>query len=160
MLSRKDLTRMIWRYANTSPDGWFGYHLGLRLAEFGGTLDIRRVDALESEVATTVPKGMCNPDGRVCLAAAVALADEVSTFAGVVPWDKRCRPGASVQLSAQAYRPLDVAAGEQLVFGTKKVKMGANLAYVDVNIFNASGTRLAFVKVLTGPRCLQLEREH
>ena len=93
-----------------------------------------------------MPRWLCNADGRICLAAALALFDEVSTFAGVVPWDRQWRPGATVQLSAQAYRPLDVGAGQELVFKTRKVKMGKTLAYVDGNIMGAEGHILAFAR--------------
>lgn len=106
--SRAAISELFWHFSSKSRDGWFGHLLGLRLPRFGGRLDIRDVGPESSEIAATVPPWLCNADGRVCLAAAVALFDEISTFGGVVPWDHRWRPGASVQLSAQALRPLDV----------------------------------------------------
>jgi len=106
--SRAAVAELFWHFSNKSPDGWFGHLLGLRLPRFGGHLDIRQVDAASSEIASTVPAWLCGQDGRVGLAGAVALFDEISTFGGVVPWDQGWRPGASVQMSAQAFRPLDV----------------------------------------------------
>ena len=57
------------------------------------------------------------------------------------------RPGASVQISAQAFRALDVGAGQQLVFKTKRVKMGQNLAFVDTSIEDSLGFQLALARL-------------
>jgi len=145
-MERRRVAQAFWHFSNKSPHGWFGHHLGLTLPQLGGKVDIRHVDKERSVVACTVPKWLCNADGRLCLSSAVALFDEISTFAGVVPWDRDWRPGASVQLSAQAYRPLDVGAGDQVIFESAPVKMGKTLAFVDTQIKDVNGTLLAFAR--------------
>ena len=47
-------------------------------------------------------------------------------YAGTAPWDRRWWPGVSVQISAEALGHLDVGAGGELVFDTRRVKMGTN----------------------------------
>jgi len=85
----QSVAEIFWRFASSSPYGWFSYHLGLRLPQEGGSLDIRRIDETSSLISSTVPPWLCNADGRVCLAGAMALVDEVSTYGAIVPWDKQ-----------------------------------------------------------------------
>ena len=81
--------------------GSFGSPLGLVVAQDGGELRFRRLTATSSEVTVPYPAWAARPDNVLCLPTALALADEISTFAGFALWDHRHRPGVSISLSGQ-----------------------------------------------------------
>ena len=93
------LAEALW-LANTRY-GSFGSPLGLVLAQDGGELRLRRLTATSSEVTMPYPAWAARPDNALCLPTALALADEISTFAGFALWDPRHRPGVSIALSGE-----------------------------------------------------------
>ena len=93
------LAEALW-LANTRY-GSFGSPLGLVLAQDGGELRLRRLTATSSEVTMPYPAWAARPDNALCLPTALALADEISTFAGFALWDPRHRPGVSIALAGE-----------------------------------------------------------
>jgi len=83
--------------------GSFGSPLGLVLAQDCGERELRfrHLTATWSEVTVPYPAWAARPDNALCLPTALALADEISTFAGFALWDHRHRPGVSISLSGQ-----------------------------------------------------------
>ena len=95
----RSVAEALW-LANTRY-GSFGSPLGLVLAQDGGELRFSRLTATSSEVTVPYPAWAARPDNALCLPTALALADEISTFAGFALWDDRHRPGVSISLSGQ-----------------------------------------------------------
>ena len=84
------------------------------------------------------PAWLCRENGQVCLASALAVCDETSTFA-MGAWDKSLRPGVSVVLSAQreATTPT-IEPGEPLTFSSSLIKAGATLAWIHLEVRRGS----------------------
>ena len=99
MATRRLCSEALW-LANTRY-GSFGSPLGLVLPQDGGELRLRRLTATSSEVTMPYPAWAARPDNALCLPTALALADEISTFAGFALWDPRHRPGVSIALSGE-----------------------------------------------------------
>ena len=93
----------------TTRPGTFGSLLGLRLQRDGGPLRFQRLDESTSEVSVPLPEWAARRDGTLCLGAALALADEVSTYAGTALWDQRKRPGVTITISGQLVGRAQVA---------------------------------------------------
>ena len=87
MATRRLCSEALW-LANTRY-GSFGSPLGLVLPQDGGELRLRRLTATSSEVTMPYPAWAARPDNALCLPTALALADEISTFAGFALWDPR-----------------------------------------------------------------------
>ena len=116
----------------TTRHGTFGSLLGLRLQRDGGPLRFQRLDASTSEVSVPLPEWAARRDGTLCLGAALALADEVSTYAGTALWDQRKRPGVTITISGQLVGRAQVAPGEELTIVTRPLKSGKSLAHVEM----------------------------
>jgi hypothetical protein len=114
---------VFWKYSARSKAGTFGRLLGLHPREDGGLLDIREITSDRSVIATVIRPWCCRSDGRLCLSAAVALFDEISTYGGTVVWDRSARPGVSIQLAARANSVLDVGSGDTVVVTTHLQKL-------------------------------------
>ena len=118
----------------TTRHGTFGSLLGLRLQRDGGPLRFQRLDAATSEVSVPLPAWAARRDGTLCLGAALALADEVSTYAGTALWDQRKRPGVTITISGQLVGRAQVAPGEELTIVTRPLKSGKSLAHVEMDV--------------------------
>lgn len=130
--------------------GAFGAnHLGLRLPLDGGKLVVNELTATSFSASLQWPAWLCRADKRLCLAAALAANDELSTFA-MGRWDKLHRPGVSVTLSSQLEAPqAEVTAGESLTFASSLIKGGHSLAWVHLEVWKgtellATGRHLKF----------------
>lgn len=101
----------------------------------------------------TVPERLLPPgQERVCLGTVVALADEISTHAGVLA-DRTCRPGVSVQLSAAAHAPLP-RAGDKIDMVSWATKVGKSLGFMHFELRAPDGAVLAsgrHIKALAMP---------
>jgi hypothetical protein len=137
------LAEALW-LANTRY-GSFGSPLGLVLPQDGGELRLRRLTATSSEVTMPYPAWAARPDNALCLPTALALADEISTFAGFALWDPRHRPGVSIALSGElvghTHELPRVEPGEQLTFVTKQLRSASYPACVHRRLPEPEHTR-------------------
>ena len=72
------------------------------------------------------PAWAARPDNALCLPTALALADEISTFAGFALWDPRHRPGVSIALAGElvaAFGKCCVDTQEPMVRRTAALKL-------------------------------------
>lgn len=141
------MVRTLFRMTSLT-ESFGGAFLGLRLPETGGGVDAATVDHLDSSsIAVTLPwpAWLTRADGQICLAAALALADETSTF-GMGSWDKHIRPGVSVSLSGQRATTGRAAAtitpGEKITFASRLMKGGSTLAWVHLEVRRGNGELL------------------
>lgn len=116
--------------------------LGLRLPEDGGSVSVDHFDSNQCSMTFNWPAWLCRADGQLCLASALAVCDEASTF-GMAAWDARHRPGVSVTLSGQRVSHVPVRAGEPLTFNSRLIKGGQTLAWLHIDVSNADGEILA-----------------
>jgi acyl-coenzyme A thioesterase PaaI-like protein len=136
------ITRELFRV--TGQTNSFGAaFLGLRFAETGGSCTVDHFDSSSISVTVPWPAWLLRADGQLCLAGALAIADETSTF-GMAAWDKQIRAGVSVSLSGQRCTsssssssssssfssPKPIEAGERITFASRLIKGGANLAWI------------------------------
>ena len=141
------MVRTLFRMTSLT-DSFGGAFLGLRLPETGGGADAATVDHLDSSsiaVSLPWPAWLAREDGQICLAAALALADETSTFA-MGSWDKQIRPGVSVSLNGQRATAVGAAAtitpGERITFASRLMKGGSTLAWVHLEARRGNGELL------------------
>jgi len=116
--------------------GRFGTLLGMTPEELGGTLRVEALDDRESLVSLAVPSWCCQ-DGRLRLAAAVAMVDEASTYAGACAWDARRRAGVSIQLAGRAANArgrLDAGPGDRIGLRTTRVRVGRTIAFLKARV--------------------------
>ena len=128
----------MWRI--TTRLGSFGTTLGLILNRDGGKLTPRRIDDAATEWSVPWPQWASRSDGKLCLATALALADEVSSYGGMSCWDNRCRAGLTLSISARlvGHEPPSVAPGEELHFVSRKLKTGRQLGYMELEVWRGS----------------------
>ena len=134
--SAHPMTRMLFRM--TSRSNSFGAaFLGLRVPEAGGGANAATVSHMDSTsiaVSLPWPAWLSRADGQMCLAAALAIADETSTF-GMAAWDAQLRPGVSVSLSGHRTAAAKIDPGEKITFASRLIKGGATLAWIDLKVF-------------------------
>lgn len=126
-----------WLGSNRSPLGHFGKLLGLRLPADGGKLELCRLEGDSSVVVVPYPDMFGHQEGGAFrLGTAIAMADEISTFAGMAMWDRRARPGVSIALSAQlSSGPVPrVSPGDLMTFETRLVKAGEQLGFLSFEV--------------------------
>jgi len=130
------MTAALFRMTSRSSS-FGGTLLGLRFAETGGAAAIDHLDATSISVLLPWPAWLCRDDGQLCLSAALAIADETSTF-GMASWDKQLRPGVSVSLSGErttsSSSSAAIEAGETITFASRLSKGGASLAWIDLEV--------------------------
>lgn len=123
----------------TTRHGSFGTPLGLVLARDGGELRFRRLAADSTVVTAPYPAWAARTDGALCLPTTLALADEISTYAGFALWDERHRPGVSISLSGQLVGHKQVLPrvqpNEELTFLTRRVRSGATLGHAEIEVW-------------------------
>ena len=107
--------------------------LGLRLADDGGAVHVDRFDSDGFALTLPWPAWLSRPDGRVCLASALAICDEVTTF-GMAAYDPKHRPGVSVTLSAQRESDAAVEPGEEMTVASRTIKAGQTLAWMHFEV--------------------------
>ena len=126
------MTRFLFRWS-AKQKAFAPNFLGVRLPVDGGSLSVDKFDCTKTkEISVTLPwpAWLCRPDGQLCLASALAISDEVSTF-GMAAWDKSLRPGVSVVLSGQRETMTStIEAGEEITFHSRLIKEGATLAWI------------------------------
>ncbi|GBG29918.1 Hypothetical Protein FCC1311_061382 [Hondaea fermentalgiana] len=137
----KRLALAFWKFSRRSRTGKFGSLLGLHPEELGGTTRMEFLGPKNSIVSTEIPAWTCE-NGKMRLEAAVALLDEISTYAGCCMWDQRCRPGFSIQLQGRALRPIDVGAGERIKVETRLQRVGRTIGFLDIVISDEDGDPL------------------
>ena len=121
--------------------GSFGNTLGLVLQRDGGKLKPHRIDDRATHWSVPYPPWATRKDGRLCLATALALADEVSSYGGMACWDERGRPGITISISAMLAdrtEPPRVSVGEELHFVSRKLKTGRQLGYMELEIWRGA----------------------
>ena len=133
---------LLWMYSARARAGHFGLLLGLKPPRDGGDVRLRRCATHETEVSVRWPAWLCRDDGALCLGGALAMADEITTFAGLCLFDRRARPGLTIGLSGTlAGGPLPaVNAGDEITFVTRPIKIGASLGFVGFDVLH--GDRL------------------
>ena len=94
-------TRAMFRYSSR-VNSFGATHLGLRLPEDGGSVTFNHVAVDDKCISLSFawPQWLGRPDGQLCMASALAVCDEASTF-GMAALDPEHRPGVSVTLSGQ-----------------------------------------------------------
>mmetsp|Transcript_6153 Transcript_6153/g.12514 ORF Transcript_6153/g.12514 Transcript_6153/m.12514 type:complete len:355 (-) Transcript_6153:1014-2078(-) len=130
-----------WKFSERSRSGMFGSLLGLLPEEHGGTTRLESLGQNKSVVTTEIPAWCCH-GGRLRLDAAVAMFDEISTYTGVVSWDRTWRPGVSIQLEGRALRPIEVGAGDRIRVETRLQKVGRTIGYLEIEIQDEDGDAL------------------
>ncbi|EOD14153.1 hypothetical protein EMIHUDRAFT_212187 [Emiliania huxleyi CCMP1516] len=123
----------------TTRVGSFGTLLGLTLPLDGGGLRFRQLDKEQSVLSLPLPDWSVRADGTLCLATALALHDEISTYGGMAPWDARHRPGVSISLSGRLVGSALCDAGKALHFVTRPLKLGRTLGYLELEIWSGDG---------------------
>ena len=127
----------------TSRYGSFGTALGLILQRDGGRLTPVRMDSAATEWQMPWPNWAARSDGKLCLATALALADEISSYGGMACWDKKRRAGLTLSISAtlagrSSGEVPSVASGEPLHFVSRKLKTGRQLGYMELEVWRGS----------------------
>ena len=92
MAALHPMTRFLFRWS-AKQKAFAPNSLGVRLPVDGGSLSVDNFDCTKTkEISVTLPwpAWLCRPDGQLCLASALAISDEVSTF-GMAAWDKLLR---------------------------------------------------------------------
>ena len=123
----------------TTRHGSFGTMLGLILPADGGRLRYRQLDDRQSVVTAPWPAWAARKDGALCLATALALHDEISTYGGMACWDARHRPGVSISIAGQlvgrGWTTPSVEPDEELSYVTRRLKAGRVLGYLELEIW-------------------------
>lgn len=131
-------------WIGTTRLGSFGSALGLILSRDGGKLTPKQIDATTTEWTCPYPAWAARPDGKLCLATALALADEISSYGGMACWDDRHRPGITISIAATlvGHRNLvpEVAPGEELTFVSRRLKTGRQLGYMELEVWRGSAS--------------------
>ncbi|EKX53321.1 hypothetical protein GUITHDRAFT_101024 [Guillardia theta CCMP2712] len=138
--------RALVKYAARSKKGKFSSMLELQLEEDGGRMQIERMEDGMATVSVEVAPWCCGGDGRVTLAALLAMFDEVSTFCGCVPWDGNSRPGVSLQLSGRSMKVADVGAGDRITLRYSMQKSGKTVSFLHGHAINKQGEELAYLR--------------
>ena len=146
-MSLHPVTNFLFRLSSKSKSFGASF-LGLRLPVDGGELRIDRFNDISISTTLPLPAWLCRPDGQLCLAGFLAMADEVSTF-GMGAWDARHRPGVSVTLSGQRTSSKTIDAGEEITFNASLIKGGHSLAWMHIEALSggellATGRHLKF----------------
>ena len=129
-MSLHPVTNFLFRLSSKSKSFGASF-LGLRLPIDGGELRVDRFNDTSISTTLPLPAWLCRPDGQLCLAGFLAMADEVSTF-GMGAWDARHRPGVSVTLSGQRTSSKTIEAGEEITFNASLIKGGHSLAWMHI----------------------------
>ena len=119
-MSLHPVTNFLFRLSSKSKSFGASF-LGLRLPVDGGELRVDRLNDTSISTTLPLPAWICRPDGQLCLAGFLAMADEVSTF-GMGAWDSRHRPGVSVTLSGQRTSSKSIEAGEEITFNAALIR--------------------------------------
>lgn len=123
--------------------GSFGTTLGLTLQRDGGSLMPHRIDGAATHWSVPWPQWAARSDGKLCVAAALALADEISSYGGMACWDARGRAGLTLSISA-ALAPEhrgavpSIEVGEELHIVSRKLKTGRQLGYMELEIWRGA----------------------
>mmetsp|Transcript_49394 Transcript_49394/g.77186 ORF Transcript_49394/g.77186 Transcript_49394/m.77186 type:complete len:226 (+) Transcript_49394:167-844(+) len=145
-LSLKARAELMFRFAARSKWGKLQSLLGINLKEDGGNTEIVSIDDDCSVVSTRIAPWICLPDGRPCITSAITLFDQISTFAGAVPWDHRMRGGQSLTLQADVYKPLDLNPGDEVIFVNHKKRHGKVVSFIEAEMMNTKRETLAYLR--------------
>lgn len=95
-----------------------------------------------------VKPGLCrlkNPEGipMMSTGALMAVFDDLSTYSFMYQ-DPNCRPGVSIQLQAEIFRP--IPANTSIIVSSKALKCGRNVGFCDMKLVDLEGQVLAVGK--------------
>ncbi len=157
--ARHRAAQLLWRLSARSSLGTYGSRIGMLFPQDGGTLQLTKACAETSTSSITLewPHHACLPDNTLRLPLVLAMADEISTFGCMVPYDRHGRAGVSVALSActTAAAPR-VHPGQMVTFESRLVKAGRQLGFLHftVSVDGVAAVHGRHTKFLSPPGAL------